>query len=96
MPTEPGPARWWSTKAGQAFAADVTAFFHHQLDIATPMWNSPVVEFAHDQIGKAADAIMDKTATPKDALAAAQQASQAELERVLKRQICRRVTPGVR
>jgi len=68
---------------GQDFAADVTAFFHHQLDIATPMWNSPVVSFGHDQIATAIDAVLNKTATPKDALTAAQQASQAELERVL-------------
>jgi len=68
---------------GKDFAADVTAFFHHQLDIATPMWNSPVVSFGHDQIATAIDAVLNKTATPKDALTAAQQASQAELERVL-------------
>ena len=71
-------------KSGQAFAADVQAFFHHQLDIATPMWNSPVVEFAHDQIGKAAQAIISNTTSPKDAMSAAQQATQTELERVLK------------
>jgi multiple sugar transport system substrate-binding protein len=71
-------------KRGQEFGADVTAFFHAQLDVATPMWNSPVVEFAHDQVGKAANAILNKTSSPKDALSAAQQASQAELERVLK------------
>jgi len=71
-------------KRGKDFGADVTTFFHHQLDIATPMWNSPVVEFGHDQISKAADAILNKTATPKEALTAAQEASQAELERVLK------------
>ena len=71
-------------KRGQEFAADATAFFHQQLEIATPMWNSPVVEFGHDQISNAIDAVLNKTATPKDALTAAQQASQAELERVLK------------
>ena len=71
-------------KRGQEFGADVTAFFHQQLDNATPMWTSPVVEFGHDQISTALDAILNKTATPKDALTAAQQASQAELERVLK------------
>src|SRR5258706_4321081 len=69
---------------GQAFAADAQAFFHHQLDIATPMWNSPVVEVAHDQIRKAAQAIIAKTTRPKEALSAAQQATHAELERVLK------------
>lgn len=71
-------------KRGEEFGADVTAFFHRQLEIATPMWNSPVVEFGHDQISKAIDAVLNKTATPRDAMTAAQQASQAELERVLK------------
>ena len=71
-------------KRGQEFGADVTAFFHQQLDIATPMWNSPVVEFGHDQVSKAVDAVLNKISTPKDALTAAQAASQAELERVLK------------
>jgi ABC-type glycerol-3-phosphate transport system substrate-binding protein len=71
-------------KRGEEFGADVTGFFHDQLGIATPMWNSPVVEFGHDQISTAIDAVLNKTASPKDALTAAQQASQAELERVLK------------
>jgi multiple sugar transport system substrate-binding protein len=71
-------------KRGEEFGADVTAFFHQQLEIATPMWNSPVVEFGHDQLSTAIDAVLNKTATPQDALTAAQQASQAELERVLK------------
>jgi hypothetical protein len=42
------------------------------------------VEFGHDQISTAIDAVLNKTASPKDALTAAQQASQAELDRVLK------------
>ncbi len=71
-------------KRGQEFAADVTGFFRSQLDTATPMWNSPVQDFANDQVSKASAAIMNKAATPKDALAAAQLATQAELERVLK------------
>jgi ABC-type glycerol-3-phosphate transport system substrate-binding protein len=69
---------------GKAFAQDVTNFFHHQLDIAIPMWNSPVQGFATTQILNAVKQIMYKKAKPKDALAAAQRASQAELTRVLK------------
>jgi ABC-type glycerol-3-phosphate transport system substrate-binding protein len=71
-------------KRGQDFGATVTKFFHDQLDISTPMWNSPVVAFAHDQVSKAVNAVYAKTASPKDALGEAQKATQAELERVLK------------
>lgn len=71
-------------KRGEAFASDVTDFFRGQLDIATPMWDSPVQDFATDQISRAIEQIMTKQATPKDALVEAQQASQAELEKVLK------------
>ena len=71
-------------KRGKDFGVDVNTFFHHALDIATPMWDSPVVNFANDQIGKATSAIINKKASPKDALGAAQKATQAELERVLK------------
>jgi multiple sugar transport system substrate-binding protein len=71
-------------KRGEAFANDVTNFFRGQLDIATPMWDSPVQDFATDQISRAIEQIMNKQATPKDALAEAQKASQAELEKVLK------------
>jgi len=69
---------------GQAYANDLTRFFHHQLDISVPMWNSPVQGFAFDQISKAVNNIMHKVAKPKDALAAAQRASQNELQRVLR------------
>ncbi len=68
---------------GQAYAANLTRFFHHQLDISIPMWNSPIQGFAFDQINKAVNNIMHKVAKPKDALAAAQRASQNELQRVL-------------
>jgi ABC-type glycerol-3-phosphate transport system substrate-binding protein len=71
-------------KRGQAFAQDVTDFFRKQLDISTPMWDSPVQDFANDQISRAMDQILNKKATPKDALAEAQKATQAELEKVLK------------
>jgi ABC-type glycerol-3-phosphate transport system substrate-binding protein len=71
-------------KRGEAFASDVTNFFRAQLDIATPMWDSPVQDFATDQISRAIEQIMNKQATPKDALVEAQKASQAELEKVLK------------
>ena len=71
-------------KRGAAFAAELTQFFEKQLDIATPMWDSPVQNFATDQIKRALDLIINKKAKPKDALAEAQKASQSELEKVLK------------
>jgi multiple sugar transport system substrate-binding protein len=71
-------------KRGEAFATDVTNFFRGQLDIATPMWDSPVQDFATDQVTRAIEQVMTKQASPKDALAEAQQASQAELEKTLK------------
>jgi hypothetical protein len=54
------------------------------MDIATPMWNSPVQDFATDQIGRALENIYAKKSTPKDALAEAQKACQAELDKLLK------------
>jgi ABC-type glycerol-3-phosphate transport system substrate-binding protein len=71
-------------KRGEAFAKDITAFFRKQLDIATPMWTSPIQDFSNDQLGRAIDQILHKTALPKDALAEAQKASQAKLEETLK------------
>lgn len=68
----------------EAFARDAMDFFRRQQDISTPMWTSPVQSFGNDQLGRAMERIMTKAAKPKDALAEAQKASQAELEKVLK------------
>ena len=70
-------------KRGEEFATEITEFFRSLLDISTPMWTSPVTDFANDQLTLAIDKIMYKEASPKDALGEAQQASQSELERVL-------------
>jgi multiple sugar transport system substrate-binding protein len=70
-------------KRGEEFAQEVTNFFRGQLEIATPMWNSPVQDFANDQIGRALEQIYTKSATPAQALAEAQEACQTELENVL-------------
>jgi hypothetical protein len=70
-------------KRGEEFATEITEFFRGLLDISTPMWTSPVTDFANDQLTLAIDKIMYKEASPKDALGEAQQASQSELERVL-------------
>lgn len=70
-------------RRGAEFAADVTAFLQAQAAVATPMWDSPVQSFGNDQLARAMEKIYTKTATPAEALAEAQAASQAELERVL-------------
>ena len=70
-------------KRGEEFAEDVMAFFRGQLDVSTPMWDSPVQSFATDQLLRAIEQVFRKEATPQDALTEAQQASQAELENVL-------------
>ena len=49
---------------GKAFAQDIMDFFRDQLDSATPMWDSPVQDFATDQIRRALEQIMHKVATP--------------------------------
>jgi multiple sugar transport system substrate-binding protein len=69
---------------GEAFAQDIMHFFRDQLDIATPMWDSPVQNFATDQIKRALEQIMYKAARPREALAAAQKACQGALEKVFK------------
>jgi ABC-type glycerol-3-phosphate transport system substrate-binding protein len=70
---------------GQEFARDIINFFRDQLDIATPMWDSPVQDLATDQIRRALEHIMHKVATPKRALTEAQQACQGALEKALLR-----------
>jgi multiple sugar transport system substrate-binding protein len=69
---------------GEAFAQEIINFFRDQLDVATPMWDSPVQAFATDQIRRAIEQIMYKVAKPKEALARAQKACQGALETVFK------------
>jgi len=68
---------------GEVYAQEVTAFLQELAGIVTPMWDSPVQNFGMDQITLAVEKIYTKTASVTDALAEAQRASQAELERVL-------------
>lgn len=69
---------------GEEFHSSLLKFFFAQMDVATPMWNSPIQAFANDQITRMMEQIYNKTATPKDALAEAQKTCQTELEAVLK------------
>ncbi len=68
---------------GDEFATDITQFFTAQLDVAAPMWTCPVQNFMHDQLYAAISSVMLKEATPKEALDAAQEATQAELDSLL-------------
>lgn len=70
-------------RRGAEFANDSVGFMRHQLDISVPMWQSPVHTFATDQLTRAIERISTKTGKPKAELAAAQQACQAELDKVL-------------
>ena len=47
------------------------------------MWDSPVQDFATDQIRRALEQIIHKVATPKNALTEAQKACQGALDKVL-------------
>jgi multiple sugar transport system substrate-binding protein len=71
-------------RRGKTFAVDATQFFFHQLDIATHMWTSPASDFADNQLRSACERIVNKVATPKDALGAAQKSCQAYLDKTLK------------
>jgi multiple sugar transport system substrate-binding protein len=68
---------------GEEFATRTMDFISSQANISAPMWNSPVQNFAMDQLRRALEQMMTKSATPKDALAEAQAACQAELEKTL-------------
>jgi len=68
---------------GKAFAQDIMNFFRDQLAVATPMWDSPVQDFATDQLRRALEQIMHKVATPRNALGEAQKACQDALDKVL-------------
>jgi multiple sugar transport system substrate-binding protein len=83
VPSIPAPASLVERR-GQEFADATTAFFRKQLDIAAPMWNSPIQDFANDQLTRAAERILSKEAPVADVLAEANAACQAELDKVLK------------
>ncbi len=73
-----------SVKArGEAFTRQALLYFFHQMDTALQIWGSPVQAFHTDQLARAIERVYKKVAKPKDALAEAQKASQAELEKVL-------------
>lgn len=70
-------------RRGDAFAQEITDYFQAQSQLATPMWNSPVQDFSNDQLRRVLEQIFLKQTTPQAGLADAQQASQAELDKLL-------------
>lgn len=68
---------------GADFAQDLTAFLAEQAAIVTPMWNSPVQSFGNNQMARAMEKIFTHEQPVAAALAEAQTAAQAELDRVL-------------
>jgi ABC-type glycerol-3-phosphate transport system substrate-binding protein len=70
-------------KVGEDHATAVNTFFHNQLNDAAPMWNSPVEDFYLDQLSVGLEQILNKVATPEEALGAVQTACQDELDKLL-------------
>jgi len=68
---------------GVETATNITEFFLGQLEVATPMWTSPVQNFANDQIARALEQAYAHAGEPAELLATAQQACQQELDRVM-------------
>ena len=68
---------------GEAFAESAIDFFRDQLDVATPMWDSPVQAIQLDQMTIAIDRILNKQSTPQEGLAEAQRVCQSELDDLL-------------
>ena len=70
-------------KRGEEEASSINQFFKDQLDVAIPMWTSPIENFANDTITRVIDQAYAHEGEPAELLASAQQACQDELERVL-------------
>jgi multiple sugar transport system substrate-binding protein len=73
-------------RRGEEFATEIMRFFRDLGAIATPMWDSPAQSFATDQLALAIERIMTKQQAPTEALTEAQNAAQAELEKILQEQ----------
>lgn len=65
-------------------AENVNQFFADYLNDAVEMWTSPVESFANETLTAAIDKVLNKVATPKDALAEAQKLCQDKLNEALK------------
>jgi len=68
---------------GEETATSIVDFFKAQLDVATPMWTSPVEDFANDQITRVLERAYAHEGEPAALLAEAQQACQDELDKVM-------------
>ncbi|HWQ15429.1 MAG TPA: extracellular solute-binding protein, partial [Roseiflexaceae bacterium] len=65
-------------------AENVNQFFADYLNDAVEMWTSPVESFANETISAAVDQVLNKVASPRDALAEAQKLCQDKLNETLK------------
>jgi multiple sugar transport system substrate-binding protein len=68
---------------GEETATSIVDFFKAQLDVATPMWTSPVEDFAFDQLTRVLERAYAHEGEPAELLAEAQTACQQELDRVM-------------
>ena len=66
-------------KRGEEFATEITEFFRGLLDISTPMWTSPVTDFANDQLtaGDRQDHVQGSLAEGRPGRSAASQPGRA-------------------
>jgi multiple sugar transport system substrate-binding protein len=68
----------------QERAENVNQFFADYLNESVEMWTSPVESFANETLTAAVDQVMNKQASPRDALAEAQKLCQDKLNETLK------------
>lgn len=68
---------------GEEFAREFQAFYKERLNLAGRVWESPINTFEFDQILRATEQTVNKVADARQALAEAQAACQAELDKFL-------------
>jgi multiple sugar transport system substrate-binding protein len=71
------------TALGRERTLELVKFAREYVSAVVEQWNSPVDDFAIDQIGRAFDQVLRKVAKPADALAEAQKQCAAKLDEVM-------------
>ncbi|MHB0878830.1 MAG: ABC transporter substrate-binding protein [Anaerolineae bacterium] len=82
FPFDP-PSKVHVARVGEAAATEIAKFGHRIMDDIVIQWNSPVDDFATDEINRMMDQVLHKAIDPATAAANAQKAAQAKLEEVL-------------
>jgi len=82
FPKEHAPAELIA-RVGKEKALELTAFGLDYIGAAVEQWNSPVDDFAIDQINRAFDQVLHKATEPMEALEEAHKLSQAKLDEVM-------------